>query len=106
MVRRRPRGSDAARGISRKRTQRTMRYEGAAAPTAADSTRHALTVAVGGLPYLPAPTRWACRSGVCQVCSTPAVSGALRYVNDPSVPRPAGEVLLYECQPDGPILDM
>jgi hypothetical protein len=53
------------------------------------------------------PTRWACRSGVCHVCSTPTVSGAVRYVNDPPVPPPAGEVLLCSCQPAGPIvLDM
>ena len=53
------------------------------------------------------PTRWACRSGVCHVCSTPAVSGAVRYVNDPPVPPPAGEVLLCSCQPAGPVvLDM
>jgi hypothetical protein len=106
MVRRRLRGSDAARRINRKRTERTMRSEGAAAPAPADSTRHALTVAVGGLPYLPAPTRWACRSSLCQVCFAPAVSGAVRNVNDPPVPQSAGEVLPYGCQPDGPILDM
>ncbi len=53
------------------------------------------------------PTRWACRSGVCHVCSTPTVSGAVRYVNDPPVPPPAGEVLLCCCQPAGPVvLDM
>lgn len=53
------------------------------------------------------PTRWACRSGVCHVCSTSAVSGAVRYVNDPPVLPPSGEVLLCSCQPDGPIvLDM
>jgi ferredoxin-NADP reductase len=53
------------------------------------------------------PTRWACRSGVCHVCSTPAVPGAVRYVNDPPVPPPPGEVLLCSCQPAGPIiLDM
>ncbi len=53
------------------------------------------------------PTRWACRSGVCHVCSTPAMSGAVRYINDPLVPPPAGEVLLCSCQPAGPIvLDM
>jgi MOSC domain-containing protein YiiM/ferredoxin-NADP reductase len=53
------------------------------------------------------PTRWACRSGVCHVCSTPAVSGAVRYLNDPPVPPPAGEVLLCSCQPAGPVvLDM
>jgi MOSC domain-containing protein YiiM/ferredoxin-NADP reductase len=53
------------------------------------------------------PTRWACRSGVCHVCSTPVVSGAVRYVNDPPIPPPAGEVLLCSCQPAGPIiLDM
>ena len=52
-------------------------------------------------------TRWACRSGVCHVCSTPTVSGAVRYVNDPPVPPRAGEVLLCSCEPDGPIvLDM
>ena len=52
-------------------------------------------------------TRWACRSGVCHVCSTPTVSAEARYVNDPPVPPPAGEVLLCSCQPDGPIvLDM
>jgi ferredoxin-NADP reductase/MOSC domain-containing protein YiiM len=53
------------------------------------------------------PTRWACRSGVCHVCSTPIVSGAVRYVNDPPVPPPAGEVLPCSCQPVGPVvLDM
>ena len=35
------------------------------------------------------PTRWACRSGVCHMCSTPTVSGAVRYVNDPPVPPAA-----------------
>jgi ferredoxin-NADP reductase/MOSC domain-containing protein YiiM len=53
------------------------------------------------------PTRWACRSGVCHLCSTPTVSGTVRYVNAPLVAPPAGEVLLCSCQPDGPIvLDM
>ena len=53
------------------------------------------------------PTRWACRSGVCHVCATPTVSGAVRYVNDPPVPPPPGEVLLCSCQPAGPVvLDM
>jgi ferredoxin-NADP reductase/MOSC domain-containing protein YiiM/ferredoxin len=53
------------------------------------------------------PTRWACRSGVCHVCSTPILSGAVHYVNDPPVPPPPGEVLLCSCQPDELIvLDM
>ena len=48
------------------------------------------------------PTRWACRSGVCHVCSTPAVSGAVRYVNDPPMPPPPGEVLLCSASQPGP----
>ena len=53
------------------------------------------------------PTRSAFRSDVCHVCSTPTVSGVVRYVNDPPVPPPAGEVLQCSCQPDGTIvLDM
>jgi ferredoxin len=53
------------------------------------------------------PTRWACRRGVCHVCSTPIVSGVVRCVDDPPVPPPGGEVLVCSCQPDGPIaLDM
>lgn len=53
------------------------------------------------------PTRWACRSGICHTCSTPTVTGAVRYVVEPPVPPPAGEVLLCTCRPDGPVvLDM
>jgi len=45
------------------------------------------------------PTRWSCRSGVCQTCRTPLLSGQVRYVIDPLLPVPPDQVLLCSTRP-------
>ena len=53
------------------------------------------------------PTRWSCRSGVCHTCSTPVLTGGVRYVDPPLVPPSPGEVLLCCSQPEDALtLDM
>jgi ferredoxin-NADP reductase/MOSC domain-containing protein YiiM len=50
------------------------------------------------------PTRWSCRTGVCQTCRTPLLSGQVRYVNEPLLPPPPAQVLLCSTRPDGDIV--
>jgi ferredoxin-NADP reductase/MOSC domain-containing protein YiiM/ferredoxin len=38
--------------------------------------------------------RWACRSGVCQVCVTPVLSGSVDYSPSPLEPPPVGQALV------------
>jgi ferredoxin-NADP reductase/ferredoxin len=53
------------------------------------------------------PTRWSCRTGVCQTCSTPVLSGSVVYDPEPLEPPPAGEALLCCARPDADlVLDM
>jgi ferredoxin len=53
------------------------------------------------------PTRWSCRTGVCHTCTTPLLSGAVRYAPDPLEPPADGEVLICCARPSGDIvLDM
>ncbi len=53
------------------------------------------------------PTRWGCRTGVCHTCTTPLLSGAVRYAPDPLEPPADGEVLICCAQPRADIvLDM
>lgn len=44
------------------------------------------------------PTRWSCRTGVCQTCSTPLLTGEVRYRPEPLDPPTAGDVLLCCAQ--------
>ncbi|GAA5137706.1 MOSC and FAD-binding oxidoreductase domain-containing protein [Pseudonocardia adelaidensis] len=53
------------------------------------------------------PTRWSCRTGVCQTCITPLLSGDLSYSPDPLDPPPAGQVLICCARPaTDVVLDM
>jgi ferredoxin-NADP reductase/MOSC domain-containing protein YiiM len=53
------------------------------------------------------PTRFACRSGVCQTCSTPLLTGRVEYAPDPLEPPAPGEALLCCCRPaTDVVLDM
>jgi ferredoxin-NADP reductase/MOSC domain-containing protein YiiM len=53
------------------------------------------------------PTRWSCRTGVCHTCSTPLLSGSIRYSPEPLEPPAEGEVLICSAQPKTDIvLDM
>jgi len=53
------------------------------------------------------PTRWSCRTGVCHTCTTPLLSGGVRYAPDPLEPPADGEVLICCARPSGDIvLDM
>jgi ferredoxin-NADP reductase/MOSC domain-containing protein YiiM len=52
-------------------------------------------------------TRWSCRTGVCQTCSTPLLSGALRYAPEPLEPPADDQVLICCAQPETDVvLDM
>ncbi|MTD53093.1 MOSC domain-containing protein [Amycolatopsis pithecellobii] len=46
------------------------------------------------------PTRWSCRTGVCQTCSTPLLSGTVSYSPDPLDDPAAGHVLLCCARPE------
>jgi ferredoxin len=46
------------------------------------------------------PTRWSCRTGVCQTCVTPLVSGTVSYAIQPLAAVPTGQVLLCCTRPD------
>ena len=53
------------------------------------------------------PTRWSCRTGVCQTCITPLLSGDISYAPEPLDPPTDGRVLLCCARPDTDIvLDM
>ena len=53
------------------------------------------------------PTRYSCRTGVCQTCRTPLLAGEVHYVNEPLLPPPPDEVLICSAQPDSDVvLDM
>jgi ferredoxin-NADP reductase/MOSC domain-containing protein YiiM len=53
------------------------------------------------------PTRWSCRSGVCQTCVTPLLSGDVAYSPDPLEAPADGQVLICCAQPRSDIvLDM
>ncbi|WP_410626108.1 flavin reductase family protein [Amycolatopsis sp. cmx-8-4] len=45
------------------------------------------------------PTRWSCRSGVCQTCVTPVLSGEVGYEPDPLEDPPAGTALVCCARP-------
>jgi ferredoxin-NADP reductase/MOSC domain-containing protein YiiM/ferredoxin len=45
------------------------------------------------------PTRWSCRTGVCQTCSTPLLSGSVSYWITPLTEPEAGQVLLCSTRP-------
>jgi ferredoxin-NADP reductase/MOSC domain-containing protein YiiM len=53
------------------------------------------------------PTRWSCRTGVCQTCVTPLLSGEISYSPDPLDPPADGEALICCSRPrTGIVLDM
>ena len=45
------------------------------------------------------PVRWSCRTGVCQTCVTPLLSGEISYQPDPLEDPPGGQVLICCAQP-------
>ncbi|MEU4192341.1 MOSC and FAD-binding oxidoreductase domain-containing protein [Kribbella sp. NPDC026611] len=52
-------------------------------------------------------TRWSCRTGVCQTCVTPLLSGEVSYSPTPLEPPPDGETLLCCARPTTDlVLDM
>ena len=54
-----------------------------------------------------APTRWACRAGVCHTCITPLLSGTYGYDPEPLEPPADGQVLICCAQPKTDlVLDM
>ncbi|WP_371405907.1 MOSC and FAD-binding oxidoreductase domain-containing protein [Kribbella sp. NBC_00662] len=53
------------------------------------------------------PTRWSCRTGVCQTCVTPLLSGEVSYSPTPLEPPPDGQALLCCARPTTDlVLDM
>jgi ferredoxin len=53
------------------------------------------------------PTRWSCRTGVCQTCVTPLLSGEVSYSPTPLEPPPDGQTLLCCARPTTDlVLDM
>ncbi len=50
------------------------------------------------------PTRWICRSGVCQTCRTPLLTGVVRYIDDPLQPPPPDEVLICSARPESDVV--
>jgi ferredoxin-NADP reductase/MOSC domain-containing protein YiiM len=50
------------------------------------------------------PTRWSCRTGVCQTCVTPLLSGAVTYSPAPLTAAPAGNVWICCSQPTGDVV--
>jgi ferredoxin-NADP reductase/MOSC domain-containing protein YiiM/ferredoxin len=44
--------------------------------------------------------RWSCRTGVCHLCTTPLLSGTVRYFPAPLEAPPAGSVLLCCARPE------
>jgi ferredoxin-NADP reductase/MOSC domain-containing protein YiiM len=52
-------------------------------------------------------TRWSCRTGVCQTCVTPLLSGDVTYSPRPLEPPPDGEILICCSRPTTDlVLDM
>jgi ferredoxin len=45
------------------------------------------------------PVRWSCRTGVCQTCVTPLLSGEISYQPGPLEDPPGGQVLICCAQP-------
>jgi ferredoxin len=45
------------------------------------------------------PTRWSCRTGVCQTCVTPVLVGTVGYEPEPLEPPPPGTVLVCCARP-------
>jgi len=53
------------------------------------------------------PTRWSCRTGVCQTCVTPLLSGEVNYSPTPLEPPPEGQALICCSRPTTDlVLDM
>ena len=53
------------------------------------------------------PTRYSCRSGVCHICVTPLVDGAITYPQPPLELPADGTVLVCSAQPcEGVVLDL
>ncbi len=53
------------------------------------------------------PVRWSCRTGVCQTCVTPVLSGSVDYEPEPVDEPPAGSVLICCSRPrDDLVLDL
>ncbi|WP_433475621.1 MOSC domain-containing protein [Spirillospora sp. CA-142024] len=53
------------------------------------------------------PSRWSCRTGVCQTCITPLLSGEVSYSPEPLEPPAEGQVLICCSRPGTDIvLDM
>jgi ferredoxin len=53
------------------------------------------------------PTRWSCRTGVCQTCVTPLLSGEVSYSPTPLEAPPDGQALICCARPTiDLILDM
>ncbi len=53
------------------------------------------------------PTRFSCRSGVCHICVTPLVDGAIAYTQHPLELPADGTVLICSAQPrSGVVLDL
>jgi ferredoxin-NADP reductase/MOSC domain-containing protein YiiM len=50
------------------------------------------------------PTRWSCRTGVCHTCSTPLLSGAVKYAIDPLAEPETGQVLLCISRPNSAVV--
>jgi ferredoxin len=53
------------------------------------------------------PTRFSRRTGVCQTCITPVLTGSVAYAPTPLEPPPAGSALICCARPrDGLVLDL
>jgi ferredoxin-NADP reductase/MOSC domain-containing protein YiiM len=50
------------------------------------------------------PVRWSCRTGVCQTCVTPLLSGEISYRPDPLEQPPGGQVLICCARPRNDIV--
>jgi ferredoxin-NADP reductase/MOSC domain-containing protein YiiM len=50
------------------------------------------------------PTKWSCRAGVCHLCETGLVAGAVAYRPDPIVPPAAGNALICCSRPQGDVV--
>jgi ferredoxin-NADP reductase/MOSC domain-containing protein YiiM len=50
------------------------------------------------------PTRYSCRSGVCHICLTGVVAGAVTYVQEPLDQPPSDTVLICSAAPDGDLV--